>query len=144
MKSKNGKYKILFLIISIVYLHFYFLLPLFHYHYQPENNFLEQEKFHSHLINGEHHEHEHEHESNENDHSIEDFSNPHHLVKLNSVELKPAKRIVDFRFPQQIVEYIPDNNTQNYSRCLIEILPECNLKWERYVRSTANISPPIS
>ncbi len=143
MTKVNNKYKIPFLFVTIVYLNFYFLSPLFHLHSKVENDLIGAENPHLHFVN-DHHHHEHEHESHEDHHSLEDFSKHDHLTDIDSIEFQTVKRIVNFTFPQLVVEYVSDNNTQNYSKRLVQFLPKINLKWERYVQSATNVAPPVA
>lgn len=141
MTTLNHKYKVLLSVTSIVYLYFYLVFPLFHYHNQTENNSIENKKFHSHLNNGLHEHHDEQHEDH---HSVDDFAkHQHHFAKFNSIELNNVKRIINFSFPHLIVEYKTGNGNHHYSNYIIKLLPENNLRREKCVQSAANVSPPL-
>ena len=141
MTKITNKYKISFLLAIIVYLNFYFLSPLFHYHDQFEHyDSIGKEEHHLHFVNGQH---EHENESHDDHHSMEDFSDHDLLTRINSTKLDIEKRIISFTVTCLFVEHTSDDNNQNYSNRLIETQPENYLQRERCVQTAANVSPPL-
>ena len=142
MNYSIRKYKSLLSVTGIVYLYFYLAFPLFHQHGLVDNNSLENEKYHSHLVNEQH---EHPDEHHEDHHSIDDFSkHQHHFVKFNSIDSNSAKRILTY-FPVKII--LNSNSSVIKIESLLSVvkfLPEINLQWEKCVHSAANVSPPIA
>ena len=142
MIDLKRKYKKWMFAISVVYLYFYLIFPLFHNHDLVENNSIGSIKYHSHLVNKQH---EHSDEHHEDHHSIDDFSkHQHHFVKFNSIDSNSAKRILTY-FPVKII--LNSNSSVIKIESLLSVvkfLPEINLQWEKCVHSAANVSPPIA
>lgn len=142
MINSNRKYKTLLTVLSIIYLYFYLVFPLFHSHSLLEHNSLGNEKYHSHLENELH---EHETEEHEDHHSIDDFSNhQQHFIKINSVGLNSTQKIFNYISAVLIISYNSSDSAIDNSILVVKNSPGTKIQREKCVRFAANVSPPLA
>ena len=141
MKTLFIKYRHLSTFVGAAYLGFSLVLPVFHHHHEEENSHSETHEYHSHLLSGIH---EHDKETHTDFHSLEDINNHTHFVNLNLVDNGKVKRILISQITPISISFSANEETKSYSNKLIKTEPEDKQRRERYVRSAANVSPPLS
>jgi hypothetical protein len=135
------KYSALTLIFSLIYLKFFIVSPFFHHHHHDELTDFKQSVFHSHIfdvkdsksssvpgVNFDNAEAEHSHFDQINFQYFT-LSQRVSLVSQYSINCSIQFNLID-RSDQSVVSNIISP-------------PDIQIKWDKYVQSAANVSPPL-
>ncbi|KAF0152534.1 MAG: hypothetical protein FD143_850 [Ignavibacteria bacterium] len=133
------KNRILITIAVVSYLVFYFISPFFHFH-QDDHLFGTNQHYHSHLINtgsaAGTDKHAHHSLENKNDHS--------HKLIINTLITKYSFRTSEtLSLAVEYTDYI-DSTLENPAKFTNHLFKFSfsKLRWEKYVHTASNVSPP--
>lgn len=142
MRIDKKKYRSLIYLLYPLYVNFIFLTPFLHYHSSDENS-IDPNKMdiHSHLINGHHEDHSHEGEQN-----LDNCDDHEHLFKINTYQFTKLTKQIELLYACDIISFNDDisQNLKEYKIPIINIDLPSKTRWEKYVHTATNTSPPIA
>jgi len=139
MTNKNNKNIILLLLIGTLYLYFYFLSPLFHYHHYSDYKSIDHEKIHSHLF------HSKAENSNTIGHQIDIEHDDHnHPISMNAIVFVLSQRMIDVPNSSidffNIIGFEPEN--ESFETNYVTDYHFGKILKDKCVHTSSNVSPP--
>jgi hypothetical protein len=135
------KYSALTLIFSLIYLKFFIVSPFFHHHHHDELTDFKHSVFHSHIFDIE--------DSKSSSVPGVNFDNAkaghNHFDQINFQYFTLSQRISlvsQYSINCSIQFNLIDRSDQSVVSNIISP-PDIQIKWDKYVQSAANVSPPL-
>ncbi len=140
MKKRKTIYKLTAILLTVIYLHFFFMSPFFHYHSDEgtlENeSILQHSHFASYLLNG---------NQVETGSHLEDSNEHEHFFKSNHINvILPGRDLLVsavFLFHYSVT-LEPSSQEETKTQFLSVVSYPSKELWERYVHTATNTSPP--
>lgn len=140
MSKLKKKYRLLFVVLSPLYINFFFFTPFFHYHPSDGNSFQpENVDIHSHI--SEHSDGYHEHDFGQH---LDDCQNHEGMHKLNTYKFIS---LIKSTYINQIHDlfirkFNPPKSSQSEFRIINTFEFPDKEYWQKIAHIAANVSPP--